>query len=260
VTHITVCGLAITPVKGTRLRAVESVQLDRLGARENRRFFLIDKDDHMVNATHLGALNTVISSYSDRDRRLSLAFPDGRVVEDSVTLGDEIITSFYKEPMPATLVLGVWSKAISQHVGKQLRLVEAGEEGAVDRGPTGAVTLISTASLAQLADQAGRPSVDPRRFRMLIEVDGVGTHEEDGWVGRTLRIGEVLLRAQGHVGRCVITSRHPETGEIDLHTLKILGGYRQHLDTTEPIAFGIYGEVVQPGEIRVGETVTLGDD
>jgi uncharacterized protein YcbX len=257
---VTVCGLAITPVKGTRLRAIESVRLDRHGARENRRFFLIDEDEEMVNSTHLGGLNTVISSYSDRDRHLSLAFPDGRVVEDYVTLGDEVTTRFYKQPMPARLVVGAFSEAISEHVGKQLRLVEAGDEGAVDRGPTGAVTLISRASLARLADQAGRPSVDSRRFRMLIEVDGVGPHEEDAWVGRTLRLGEVVLRAQGHVGRCVITSRHPETGEIDLHTLKILGGYRRHLATTEPVAFGIYGEVVRPGEVRVGETVTLADD
>jgi uncharacterized protein YcbX len=256
---VTVCGLAITPVKGTRLRTVESIRLDQHGARENRRFFLIDEDGEMVNATHLGALNTVVSSYSDRERRLSLAFPDGRVVEDGVRLGDEIATSFYKQPTAARLVLGEFSEAISEHAGKQLRLVEAGEEGAVDRGPAGAVTLISTASLARLAEQAGRPSVDSRRFRMLIEIDGVGAHEEDGWVGRMLRVGEVVLRAQGHVGRCVITSRHPETGEIDLHTLKILGGYRRHLATTEPIAFGIYGEIAEPGEIRVGETVSLVD-
>jgi MOSC domain-containing protein len=260
VTPVTVCGLAITPVKGTRLRAVESVRLDRHGARENRRFFLIDEDDQMVNATHLGALNTVVSTYSDRDRRLSLAFPNGREVEDDVRLGDEVVAGFYKQPTPARLVLGEFSEAISEHVGKQLQLVEAGEEGAVDRGPTGAVTLISTASLARLADQAGRPSIDSRRFRMLIEVDGVGAHEEDDWVGHDLRVGEVLLHAQGHVGRCVITSRHPDSGEIDLHTLKVLGSYRRHLATTEPVSFGIYGEIIQPGEIRVGETVTLGDD
>ena len=37
-----VSGLAITPVKGTRLRAVDSIRLDEDGVRENRRFFLID--------------------------------------------------------------------------------------------------------------------------------------------------------------------------------------------------------------------------
>lgn len=250
--------LAITPVKGTRLRPVEEVRLDRNGVRENRRFFLIDEGGEMVNATHLGELNTVISDYSDSDRRLALEFPDGRVLEDEVRLGEQIVASFYRQPTPARLVIGDWSDAISRHVGKQLRLVEAGEEGAVDRRSVGAASLISTASLALLAEQAGRSSVDPRRFRMLIEIDGVGAHEEDGWVGQVVRVGDAVLRAQGHVGRCVITSRHPETGEVDLHTLKILGRYRRDLDTTEPVAFGIYAEVLEPGVVRVGQRVEVG--
>ena len=92
---------------------------------------------------------------------------------------------------------------------------------------------------------------------MLIEVGGVDPHEEDGWVGRTLEVGETVLRGRGHVGRCVITNRHPETGEIDLQTLKILGRYRRDGDTTEPAALGIYGEVVRPGLIRVGDRVRI---
>jgi uncharacterized protein YcbX len=254
---IEVTGLAITPVKGTRLRPVESVRLDRHGIRENRRFFLIDSDDRMVNATHLGALNTIISSYDDGERRLTLTFPDGRVLEDEVRLGDRVVTRFYDEQLPARLVRGEWSEAVSQNVGKPLRLVEAGEKGAVDRGASGAVTLISRASLAGLAEQARRSSVDPRRFRMLIEIDGVEAHDEDRWIGRRLEVGGAILRGRGHVGRCVITNRDPDTGEINLQTLKILGSYRRGLDTTEPVAFGIYGEIVQPGTIRVGDAVKV---
>lgn len=258
-TAIAVTALGITPVKGTRLRRVEAVRLDPGGVRQNRRFFLIDGDDEMVNATNLGALNAIISDYDDAARRLSLTFPDGRVLEDRVLLGEQVMTRFYGEPTPATLVQGEWSEAISEHVGRPLRLVEAGDGGAVDRGPVGAVTLISKASLGRLAEQAEQASVDARRFRMLIEVDGVAAHEEDGWVGRTLRVGGAVLRGRGHVGRCVITNRDPDSGEITLQTLRILGRYRRDLDTTEPVAFGIYGEVLQPGEIRVGHSVTVGD-
>jgi uncharacterized protein len=259
VTAIAVTALGITPVKSTRLRRVEAVRLGRNGIRENRRFFLIDDGGKMVNATNLGALNAIVSDYDDSTRRLSLRFPDGRVLEDEVRLGERLTTQFYGEATPATLVRGEWSEAISEHAGKPLRLVEAGEDGAVDRGPAGAVTLISQASLKRLAERAARPSVDARRFRMLIEVDGVGPHEEDGWVGRTFRVGEAVLRGRGHVGRCVITNRDPESGEITLQTLKILGRYRRGLDTTEPVAFGIYGEVLEPGTIRVGDSVDFGD-
>jgi hypothetical protein len=257
--NASVAGLAITPVKGTQLRSVKRVRLDERGVRDNRRFFLIDERDEMVNATHLGSLNTIVSAYSDDDRRLSLTFPDGRTLEDTVRLGDEVVTSFYGEPTPARLVLGAWAEAISDYVGQPLRLVEAGDDGAVDRGSEGAVTLISRGSLARLAEQADRDSVDVRRFRMLIEVDGIDPHAEDAWVGQTLRVGGAVLRGRGHVGRCVITNRHPESGEIDLQTLKILGTYRRHAETTEPVAFGIYGEVVEPGVISVGDAVSPTD-
>ncbi|HTX32441.1 MAG TPA: MOSC N-terminal beta barrel domain-containing protein [Solirubrobacteraceae bacterium] len=253
----TVTALSIAPVKGTQLRAAERIRLDEHGVRENRRFFLIDEDGEMVNALRLGALNTIVSGYSDADRRLSLSFPDGPDLKDEVRLGDEVLTRFYDQPMPSRLVLGPWSEAISEHVGRPLRLVEAGPGGAVDRGAEGAVTVVSLASLGRLAEQAERSGVDARRFRMLIEVDGIEAHEEDGWVGRQLRIGDALLRGRGHVGRCAITNRHPETGEIDLQTLKILGTYRRDVETTEPVAFGIYGEILQPGTISLGDAVSV---
>lgn len=254
---ITVTGLATTPVKGTRLREVERVELDRHGVRENRRFFLIDAEDRMVNSTHLGALQAIVSDYAIAERRLRLEFPDGRVLQEQVHLGREVVTRFYGDPVPARVVLGEWSETISSYVGQALRLVEADEVGAVDRRGAGAVSIVSRASLGRLADRAQQPSVDPRRFRMLIEVDGVEPHGEDRWVGQTIRVGDAVLRGGGHVGRCVITTRNPDSGEIDLQTLKVLGRYRRDADTTEPVAFGIYGEILEPGAIRVGDAVQV---
>jgi uncharacterized protein YcbX len=100
-------------------------------------------------------------------------------------------------------------------------------------------------------------SVDPRRFRMLIEIDGVPANYEDRWVGRRARVGGALIGWGGHVGRCLITSRDPETGEIDLPTLDILGDYRGRVEATEPLPFGIYGRVLEPGSVAVGDAVVL---
>jgi uncharacterized protein YcbX len=252
---VSVRALAVTPVKGTRLRDVDSVALDRSGVRENRRFFLIDDRDRMVNGKHVGELTTVVADYSDPDRRLRLAFPDGRVLEDDVRHDGAVSARFYSGVLEGRLVSGEWSEALSAHAGQSLRLVEAGDEGAVDRGAAGAASLISRASIRRLAEVADEDDVDVRRFRMLIEVDDVDAHEEDGWVGRTVRVGEALIGFDGHVGRCLITSRDPDTGTIDLPTLEILREYRGEMETTEPLPFGIYGRVLEPGTIRVGDLV-----
>lgn len=251
---VVVRGLAVTPVKATRLRDVESVTLDRYGVRQNRRFFLVDDRDRMINAKHLGELTALLADYSDRDRRLRIAFPDGRVVEDEVRHDGALDARFYSDTRPGRIVSGPWSDALSDYAGQPLRLVEAGREGAVDRGAAGAASLISRASLGRLAEEGGCDGVDARRFRMLIEVDGVDAHAEDLWVGQAVRVGEALIGFKGHVGRCLITSRDPDTGRVDLPTLELLGGYRRELDTTEPLPFGIYGRVLEPGTIRIGDS------
>ncbi len=254
---ISVTALSITPVKGTRLLPVESVELDERGVRENRRFYLIDERDRMVNGKPVGELQTIVSRYDDAQRTLSLEFPDGRVVDGRVELGEELRTRFFSREAVARLVIGEWSEAISDHVGRPLRLVEADGDGAVDRGARGPVSLVSRASLDRLAEEGALEMLDPRRFRMLIEIDGVAAHGEDAWVGRELEVGEARVRPEGHVGRCLITSRDPETGMIDVPTLDLLGQYRDGVATSEPLPFGIYGEVVSPGRIRVGDPVAL---
>jgi uncharacterized protein YcbX len=115
--------------------------------------------------------------------------------------------------------------------------------------------------LARLAEVGDLDSLDPRRFRMLIEIDGVEAHAEDRWVGpgSRVRVGGATMAFTGHVGRCLITSRDPDTGHVDVPTLDILGSYRSDLDATEPLPFGIWGRVVDPGTVRVGDAVTLMD-
>ena len=76
----------------------------------------------------------------------------------------------------------------------------------------GTVSLVSRGSLERLREEAGAEApVDGRRFRMLFEIDGVGAHEEDDWLGREVRVGDAVLRLNGDVGRCVVTSHDPDT-------------------------------------------------
>jgi uncharacterized protein YcbX len=251
-----VAGLAVTAVKATRLRQVDRIQIGPDGVRENRRFYLIDAHDRMINSKLVGELQQVVADYSDVQRTLRLELPDGRVVDGEIRLGDQVTTKFFSQTAQGRLVEGPWSAQLTECFDRPLRLVEVGDAGTgVDRGAIGAVSLISRASLARLAQAGGKESIDSRRFRMLIEIDGVSAHAEDAWVGRAVRIGETIVAFGGHVGRCLITSRDPDTGQIDLPTLDLLGDYRTGLGSTEPLPFGIYGRVLEPGAIRVGDEV-----
>lgn len=253
---VTVSGLAFTPVKGLRLCTAQRLQIGERGVVGDRRFYVIDARDRMVNGKTMGELSAVVASMHGEE--LSMAFPDGSVVAGEVREGEPIRARFYSRMREDRLVEGPWASALSEHAGQPLRLVHANSgRSAIDRGAQGAVSVISRASLARLATQADVTDIDSRRFRMTVEADGLDAHEEDGWVGRRVQIGSALVRFRGHVGRCLITSRDPDTGVIDLPTLDLLGQYRADTESTEPLPLGIYGEVLAPGPVAVGDTIAI---
>lgn len=252
-----VAVVQVAPVKGLRVVARDAVELGVRGVREDRRFYLIDADGQMVNAKRLGSLQAVVADYSDARRSLSLRFPDETVVSAVVEPGRRLEARFFSTKVTAVEVVGPWSAALSAHVGQPVRLVE-GEWGAIDRGPDGTVSLISRATLERLAQAAGLEApIDARRFRMLFQIDGVAAHEEDDWLGRAVRIGAATVILRGHVGRCMVTKLDPDSGIRDLETLDAIASYRSDAATTEPLACGVYGTVLEPGTVRVGDAVEL---
>jgi uncharacterized protein YcbX len=251
-----VSWIAYAPVKGLRLAELDEVELTDTGIPGDRRFHLIDARGHLVNSKRIGELLEVVASWEGG--RLALRFPDGSVVESDVADGEPVTTNFYGRPVTGALVQGPFSEALSDFTGASLRLVRPDESGAgVDRGPAGAVTMLSQGALQTLADVTATSEVDSRRFRMNFGVTGVPAHAEDGWLGRRVQLGEAVVVPEGHVGRCLITSRNPETGRIDLDTLKALATYRGDLDTTEKLAFGVFATVSEPGRVRMDDPVAL---
>jgi uncharacterized protein YcbX len=254
-----VTAISTTAVKGLHLQRRSEVLLTETGVPDNRAFYLIDAEGRMVNDKRVGALMAVTADYDLDADRLELRFPDGTRIVDTVRDGPPVETTFFSQRLAVPLVLGPFAQALSQFAGEQLRLVRAHpERGAVDRGAIGAVSVISRASLGRLGELA-REDVDGRRFRMLFEVDGLAAHEEDELVGRRARIGEAIVEFEGHVGRCRVTGLDPDTGRPTLPTLQLLE-YRRGLATTEPLAFGVYGRVLEPGTVRVGDRLVARTD
>jgi uncharacterized protein len=252
-----VAWLSIAPVKGLALVDVDEIELTREGVAENRRFWIVDERGAMYTQLRDGRLARVRSSYDGGREQLELRFPGGETVVGDVEPGAEVETDFYGRPVRGRLALGPWSTALSRFTGRELRLVRADRPGGgVDRG-RGQVSLVSEASLAELGRRAALDGpVDGRRFRMLVGVRGCAPHEEDVWVGRPLRLGDAVVRLLGPVARCAITTRNPDTGERDLDTLRAIADYRGLRDGTA-IDFGVYGEVAEPGRVRVGDAVVV---
>ncbi|MBN8869732.1 MAG: MOSC N-terminal beta barrel domain-containing protein [Solirubrobacterales bacterium] len=269
----TVSWINFAPVKGMRVQPLDAVELTSDGVPGDREFILVGGDGAMVNGKRHGALMEVVPTHDREAGVLSLAFPDGSTVAGEVELGQPEAITFFGQPESARPVDGPFSAAISEHAGTALRLM-ARPEGrpGVDRGKWGGVTLLGQASLESLRE-AGRefncaePSgdhespdpgaIDQRRFRMTFGLEGTGPYEEDEWVEKEIRVGAALVKVAAHVGRCAVTTRDPESGQTDLKTLHFLKRSRGEVDSFEPLPFGVYGEVLEPGPVRLGDAVGL---
>jgi uncharacterized protein YcbX len=248
-----VARISIAPVKALGLVHPQEVELGEHGVAGDRRYWLLDEDGRLFNNKRHGPMLAIRPSWDERTRRLELAFPDGAVVAGTVEPGEPVEAAMYGDAMPSRRVEGPWAEALSRFVGRPLTLLWS-ELGAPDRTLRGgAVSLVSRGSLDRLREQAGaEDAVDGRRFRMLFELEGLEPHEEDEWLGRDVRVGEALVRVNGDVGRCLVTSFDPDTGRPTLDTLGTLAGYRRR-GRVEPLPFGVYASVVEPGRVRVGD-------
>ena len=251
----TVVRISIAPVKSLALVHPDEIEIGPHGVSGNRRFWLVDEDGRLFNNKRFGPMQRIRPEWDEDTRTLALTFPDGERVEGAVELGEAVVRDLWGEPTSSRQVLGPWQDALSRFAGRDLTLLWA-DRHATDRGYRGGtISLVSRASLERLAEEAGVDEpVDGRRFRMLLEIDGVGAHEEDGWLGTQVQVGEAVLVLNGDVGRCVVTTQNPDTGETDLDTLGTLAHYRRE-GRFEPLPFGVYGAVAVPGRVRIGDAV-----
>lgn len=118
------------------------------------------------------------------------------------------------------------------------------------------VSVINASTISGIGREAGEPELDRRRFRANIVLDNgpADTFLEDEWIGGTLVFGEGEQCAAVSVTmrdlRCVMLNIDPDTGGQDPHIMKSV----VRLNGNNA---GVYGTVVQTGNIFVGQQVTL---
>jgi hypothetical protein len=253
----TLSRIAVTPVKALGLLHPDRVALEDVGIRGNRRFFLLNERGRLVSDKRYPTLLRVRPAFDPATEWLELRFPDGSELSgDTSDLGEAISVDFYGRSVDAHLVEGPLSAGISRYAGTPLRLARCDREG--DGPDVHRLSLVSWESVAELARRGGRAEdLDPRRFRMNLELSGCGPHEEDEWEGRRVRVGAAVIRVHGKVPRCAITTLNPITGEKDFETLKVIPTYRPLMrdGSGRGIPFGMYAEVEEPGEVGLGDPV-----
>lgn len=256
-TDFTITRLSITPVKGLLLHHPDAIEVTAQGAVGDRLFYLLDETGKLQSCTRNPGLYGLRASYDTESRRLEVTREGQVLLEGIIEPAAAVDTDLWGLRTITSDVVAdpVWSTFFSDIVGRRVQLVHA-RGSAYDVHP---VTLLGTGSVEELARHAGIPQVDSRRFRMLIEFAGGEPHIEDSWEGKLLEVGDAVLRGGGPVQRCAATTRDPDSGAVDLQTLRVIRTYRGRQDSVFGFGsnFGVYGDVVEPGTISVGDSLRV---
>jgi uncharacterized protein YcbX len=112
------------------------------------------------------------------------------------------------------------------------------------------ILIVTDSSLREIARLIGQGELDARRFRpnLIIALDEDHPFAEDHWIGKRLRINDVLLQVNKHCERCMYVNIDPETLEINPAVLKTVA--KRHDN-----CFGVYASVITPGRVTVGDEV-----
>lgn len=249
----TVTGFNLTPVKSTALLHPDSIELGADGVAGDHRFMFVRDDGTRLSGISKAPLLTIAARYDDRNERLTLTFPDGQTLEEDAVARDHARSvKLYDREVTARDVHPAFSEAVREVIDPTLTLVRVEEPETA--GGKHRVSIVSGASVAKIGRLGGDAALDPRRFRMLIEVDADEAFQEDTWEGRRVRLGGAVVDIRRRMNRCVMTTLHPDTGVQDFPTLDVLAAHRK---VGNELVLGVDGDVVSPGEVRVGDEVSV---
>ena len=112
------------------------------------------------------------------------------------------------------------------------------------------ISIGGTESLAAFAAETGT-KVDARRFRLNIILHTKTPFVENQWLGSFMQIGDAVITLVEHVGRCAAINVDPATAKREPDHLTTMRDSFGHSN------LGIFGLVVKPGKLGLGDKVSI---
>ncbi len=274
------------PVKSMQGERLDAVELDLNGVRGDRGWAVRDEVRGGIRgAKKLGRLMELAAAYLGEPPAAGstpavITLPDGRTVRTDAPEAGALVSKAIEHevtvwPLLPADALDHYRRGApdSTDVMEELRAIFALEpedplpdlsvfppEIMEFESPPGTyfdafpLLVMTEQSLASFQSLAGESRIDVRRFRpnVVLSVDDGTRFPEQGWIGRRLQIGAATIAVPAGCPRCVMTTR----GFADLPPDRSI--MRTLVRETSQI-LGVYGTVVQPGTLRVGDPVLVTD-
>ncbi|MDQ1444018.1 MAG: uncharacterized protein QOI20_482 [Acidimicrobiaceae bacterium] len=255
--HAMVARLGRYPVKSFQGETVDGAEVGMSGMAGDRRWAVVDPATGKALSAKRDRRLLEASARTTSDGEVVVTLPDGT----SAAAGDQSLDRAVAAWLGRDVrVQGADADAPSAY---EMNVVNTDEASPVVDIPCppgtffdfGAVHLLTTASLR--AGAAAYPEGDwsAERFRPTVLVDagdGAEGFLENEWVGRTVRIGDIVLQPFMPTVRCAMVTM-PQTAHGLSRDLGIATTVNRHNQSS----LGVYAVVAAPGRIEVGLPVVI---
>lgn len=149
---------------------------------------------------------------------------------------------------PAGSELEVADPELARDLGDGVRVIKQ-YGGVFDTFP---LSLLTVQSVAGLSGLVGQP-LTALRFRPNILIDACESSDsfpEEQWAGATLHLGTLRCRLDARDKRCMMVNIDPSDTTSNPDVLRAIANERA-------AQFGMYGTIVEPGDLSVGDSVFL---
>ena len=205
--------ICVYPVKALDgLPLTQATILPSGALRYDRTFAFVDEQGKYINGKRNPKVHRLRSSFETKERILTLR------IQDSVQAYQFQVDAEREK-------LHVW---LSEYFACSVNMIENGHAGFPDDVKAPGPTVISTATLQEVASWFPGLSEQEMRWRLRanLEIGGVSAFWEDNLFSEaddivTFRIGNVLFEGTNPCQRCVVPSRNPLTGEAWPHFQQI---------------------------------------
>ena len=116
-----VARFSIAPVRSLGLQHPTEIELTEHGVVEDRRFYLTNDANRLVDQLTVFKLVQVASRTDPEATTLWMRFPDGTEVDGEVELAEAVETPIHGRTGVGHRVVGPWAEALTQFVGRPIR-------------------------------------------------------------------------------------------------------------------------------------------
>lgn len=241
------------PVKGLGGQTLDTIAVETGELFPHDRAFAIENgpsDFDAANPAHVTKLQFICGVAQPMSHRLSAAYDEASGMLSITTLDGHALNINPSEPDALEALAG---ELMEEGVRGALKFRKANDpttgHGFTDV-PDRWISIQNRASIATL-EEAVSASLDPRRLRANVLVEGWDSFAEEQMIGKTIQMGTAKVEIMEPINRCRNIDVNPDTAERDQHLVRTLQGMRGKR------SLGVYARITNAGSMAPGDMVSV---